>query len=109
MSDEKFEIHDRYSALGIPRPDPATVCRGRCEGVGWFPVNGPDTWRQKLSRWWLNTVRGRRITKSAPRYAADSPEMAGWRAAEKESPTWDGWHFVKCDACGGTGKRSGGA
>jgi hypothetical protein len=30
-------VHDRYSATGRPRPDPRTVCKGRCEGMGFYP------------------------------------------------------------------------
>lgn len=30
-------IHDRYSAVGKPRPDPHTVCKGPCEGMGFYP------------------------------------------------------------------------
>lgn len=28
---------DRYSATGRARPDPKTVCKGRCEGMGFYP------------------------------------------------------------------------
>lgn len=39
---DTFEFHDRYTALGIPRPDPATICPGACEGTGWVPVHIRD-------------------------------------------------------------------
>lgn len=32
-----IEFTDRYKALGIPYPDPETVCKGRCEGTGVYP------------------------------------------------------------------------
>jgi len=32
MSEENIYV-DRYTALGIPYPDPATVCHGQCEGT----------------------------------------------------------------------------
>lgn len=32
-----FVFVDRYSAVGIPRPDPKTVCKGKCEGMGVYP------------------------------------------------------------------------
>lgn len=70
-------VSDRYSALGIPRPHPETVCRGKCEGVGLVPVK-----------------------RDAP-----APFDALWLAAEAKSPTDDGYHFVTCPACKGTGKR----
>lgn len=69
---------DRYSALGIPGPDPATVCRGPCEGTGFVPVREDDT-----------------------EYGDD------WKLAEAKSATDDGWHFVACHACKGTGRRPG--
>ena len=72
----KTEFTDRYKALGIPYPDPATVCVGQCEGTGFYPENDPD---DNL-----------------------------WIAAHSEKPhahDCDGWHFVKCPDCGGTGKR----
>jgi hypothetical protein len=33
---------DRYTALGIDRPDPATVCKGPCEGTGMYPRKVSD-------------------------------------------------------------------
>ena len=67
---------NRYEALGMPEPDPATMCPDECEGTGWLPVKADD-----------------------PDYAAD------WAEAEAKAPTDDGWHFVHCHTCGGTGKR----
>ncbi len=34
----KIEWSDRYQALGMPYPDPKTVCRGQCEGTGFVPT-----------------------------------------------------------------------
>lgn len=67
---------DRYQALGIAYPDASTVCHGECEGTGWVPVRADD--RQ---------------------YAA------AWALAEAEHPSDDGWHFVQCAECAGTGKQ----
>ncbi len=36
-SRQQVVIHDRYTATGRPRPDPKTVCKGRCEGMGFYP------------------------------------------------------------------------
>ena len=69
---------DRYEALGVSYPDPETMCRGECEGTGWVPVKKDDK---------------------------DTTFRALWEAAEKESPTDDGWHFVRCPVCAGTGKK----
>lgn len=38
MKLKNFIIHDRYSATGTPRPDPVTVCKGKCEGMGFHPL-----------------------------------------------------------------------
>ncbi len=69
----EFEFTDRYKALGIPYPDPATMCKGLCEGIGYYPENDP-----------ANPL---------------------WIKAENEKPSEDGWHFVECPDCKGTGKR----
>ena len=73
-----IEFTDRYQALGIPYPDPDTVCHGQCEGTGWVPIARDDT---------------------------REPWRALWLEAEAKQPTDDGWHFVKCPDCGGTGDR----
>jgi hypothetical protein len=74
-----IEFTDRYQALGIPYPDPATVGEGDCEGTGWVPIKGDDE---------------------------DPVYRTLWAEAEAVSPSDDGWHFVKCPSCGGTGKRT---
>lgn len=75
------EFVDRYSACGIPEPCRWTICRGQCEGMGYVPIHRDDP----------------------------SPGFrALWREADEEDPSDDpddGWHFVKCPSCGGTGKR----
>jgi hypothetical protein len=92
-----MEVFDRYSALGIPLPDPATMCQSQCEGTGWVPV--------KME--YLATSRG----WDASRWAGeDDPRLVGaWFLAHDRCP-WlfepcDGWHFVKCPDCKGTGRR----
>jgi len=82
---------DRYLALGIPYPDPETMCQGYCEGVGRYPV---------------------RVTVET------SPEdLRDWLAAHEDTCrnprggyfACDGWHFIVCRDCGGTGKRNPGS
>jgi len=75
----KIEFTDRYKALGIPYPDPMTMCHGLCEGTGWVPIhkNDPEESWKTL-----------------------------WLEAEKKSPSDDSYHFVKCIECNGTGKNS---
>ena len=74
------EIVDRYSVLGIPRPDPKTICDGFCEGTGIVPIkqNDKDPVFQKL-----------------------------WEEAEAKEHADDGWHFVTCPICHGTGRKPG--
>jgi hypothetical protein len=76
-----IEIYDRYDALSIPRPDPETVCLGKCEGTGWVPID-----KDRMEEPWRTL----------------------WLKAEAESPSDDGWHFVKCPDCDGTGHRKDG-
>lgn len=71
-------IYDRYDALGIDHPILDTVCYGQCEGTGWVPVRHTDV---------------------------SEPWHTLWLEAEKKSPSDDGYHFVRCPECGGTGVR----
>jgi len=73
----KIEWTDRYQALGIPYPDPETVCEGQCEGTGWVPIQRDDL---------------------------GEPWRTLWLKAEKENPTGV-THFVQCPDCNGTGKK----
>ena len=81
MTDKfKFDFISRYEALGIPVPDVNTMCRGQCEGTGFVPIY-KDEPNDKEGNW-----------------------HDLWVEAEKKNPTGDGWHFVRCPACNGTGK-----
>jgi hypothetical protein len=76
-SNMKQEVIDRYDALGIPHPDPENVCGGQCEGTGVVPVKGSTE---------------------------DDPELTRrWEEAEAKKPAKDGWHFVTCPTCNGSG------
>lgn len=89
----KIELTDRYSALGIPQPDPETVCKGQCEGTGWVPL---------CNRYYMVDAR-----KCVPADGMTAEEYDLWMAAHIASGEHecDSWHFVKCPACNGTGKR----
>ena len=86
MSPKKMvvEFSDRYSSLGMTRPNPKTVCKGKCEGTGWVPVNRKE----------LENTFGQWATL--------------WHVAHREAQphNCDGWHFVKCPNCAGTGRRN---
>ena len=73
-----FEIVDRYSALGIPSPAPETMCKGQCEGTGAVPIKQDDL---------------------------EEPFRTLWLEAEEKEVSGDGWHFVTCPDCKGTGLR----
>lgn len=79
----EFEFTDRYKALGIPQPDPKTMCEGQCEGTGFVPHYKDG------------------VLKTADDEVYDKL----WDEAELKKPSKDGWHFVKCPDCKGTGKK----
>lgn len=81
-----IEVVDRYSALGIVPPSPWTVCRGQCEGIGIYPV-GFEEWE---------AMGGRQ-----PRVVPQQDEEGRWESF----PPADGWLFVECEVCRGTGRR----
>ena len=74
----EFTHTTRYDAIG-GIPDRETACRGECEAMGVVPIRkgGPG---------WLKY-------------------RSAWLAAEKKKPSDDGYHFLKCLTCGGTGKK----
>lgn len=71
-----IEVFSRYGR-GVVGPDPETMCDGQCEGMGRVPVAADD----------------------------EDPVFALlWAKAEKEKGASDnGYHFVECPTCGGTG------
>ena len=73
-----IEFTDRYKATGTPYPDPETMCKGQCDGMGWVPVHKDDP-NDDDGNW--NDL---------------------WLEAEKKTPTDDGYHFVICPTCNGT-------
>ena len=72
-----IEWKDRYG--GIPCPDLKTACRGQCEGLGVVPIKYDD---------------------------AREPWHSMWLVAEDVELSMDGWHFVTCPDCNGTGMRA---
>ncbi len=82
-----MEITDRYKALGIPYPDPETMCKGQCEGLGVVPIYMP----------------GKNPRDVRPEPETNRVYIKLWEEAEAKEPAADGWHFVKCPDCGGKG------
>lgn len=103
-----MEFTDRYQAMGMPYPDVATMCQGQCEGTGFVPVKNGDhsdpqlaaAWREQHAEahtWRLALVH---LWRAVTRLDRVYLRMA-W---ERDLPC-DGWHFVRCPACKGSGLR----
>jgi len=123
---EAFETTDRYKAAGVPYPDPKTMCEGQCEGMGFYPQFLEGPWMAKDAAR-LESVQVPVIAVEDLPAVLDSgnlPETATATMVEFACPDptedeirlWheqhalsehkcDGWHFIKCAECGGTGKR----
>ena len=124
---EKFEFTDRYRAMGIAYPDPETCCDGQCEGTGLVPVYLREgvldqgdilscvpveieddeelirRWRVTHSKWCLLSKWGRiRLFCVDWRKAFRFGLKNHWHVCFDKC---DGWHFVKCPVCNGTGKK----
>lgn len=93
----EIEFTDRYSALGIDRPDPKTVCKGQCEGTGIVPIYGRN---------YKGKDGSCRPVEDLGPSSQDTAYQKKWDEAEAKEATDDGWHFVKCLDCNGTGKRA---
>lgn len=83
---EMIEATDRY---GGNWPDPSTVCEGQCDGMGMFPAYDP-----------AYDVRAGEPDHCMP--AKDDAEMIRQAGV---TPGPDGYAFLKCRDCGGTGKK----
>lgn len=113
MPDAGFEFADRYTALGIPYPDPLTVCQGKCEGTGFVPVKADHGEELYLSLWSEQhrascslLGRMRRFFSLVFGGVSTGHQRGGmWRAIKWAVEPCDGWHFVRCPNCHGTGKR----
>jgi hypothetical protein len=83
---EEHEFTSRYEALGMPLPDPETMCKGQCDGAGCYPVkhSDDDVTGEELRRW--------EESHADPLAHGDLP--------------CDGWHFITCPDCEGSGKAT---
>lgn len=88
---------DRYSAAGIDYPDPKTVCGGECEGMGVVPVF--------MNRAVIDHKHNclNCISEGSEK---DPALIRLWVEAEKKEKSDDGYHFVKCPICGGSGAKN---
>lgn len=85
------------------------VCLGGCEAMGVVPhkpvwaVRGPRGWRPDPSK--LERVYGP-IAAGEPPSKAEASNDLKWIELEKAHTAHDGYHFVACYFCGGTGRAS---
>lgn len=108
----EIEFTDRYSALGIPRPNPATVCREGCEGTGFIPIKiRPATMPIFIKLWHEQHERECNVS-GVLRLLWKHKELWLWRSVGRDILRYlrggqycDGYHFVTCPTCKGTGKR----
>jgi len=109
----KIEITDRYDALGIARPNPKTVCKGHCDGIGWVPVYRntdvpriknhiylKDETNYRLQILWDIAHKHYRLK----RIVTLLHNPFSWYYWRNVFERFDGWHFVMCPDCKGTGK-----
>lgn len=87
---------DRYTALGLPYPDPSTMCKGQCEGTGMYPVAV-----------YLHPPNDGEVRSVDPEPLTPY-ELTEWHKAEAANPNrpGDAYHFIRCQECDGSGKRS---
>lgn len=100
-----IEFTDRYEALGIPYPDEETVCQGHCEGTGWIPVK--LEYNPEYTKQWIKTHNRAHSVKGILKDSFDFLIMGKpWWAISHLFTGWkcDGWHFIKCPDCKGTGR-----
>ena len=83
MADNEFEFTDRYAALGMNPPDVDTMCKGQCEGIGRYPVNGDDIMTDYERAEWIKL-----------------------HCSKTEANNCMKTHFIACPECRGTGKRN---
>lgn len=92
----EIEFTDRYGCG--PGPDVDKMCLGDCEGTGMVPIN-----RQYIDgpyfKAWYDAHKAGHTFRARIRDAWLLRDITVlWRRC-------DGWHFVKCYQCGGTGLR----
>ena len=85
----EVEFVDRYSAIGTPYPCPWTMCKGGCAGMGVYPVRYEE---------WRNLGRD---TGGVPTICPQRAEDGDWETI----PDADGYLFVYCEKCSGSGRR----
>lgn len=114
---EQIEIVDRYSALGIERPNIDTMCGGQCEGTGYVPHYKGDSELQmerqegddELDKLWdiahALPHREMEVVESCEYHKMKEHREEGRMDCKDCVLKCDGWHLLKCPTCNGTGKK----
>lgn len=101
----EIEFTDRYQALGIIYPDPKTICKGHCEGLGRYPVSYFARWRDlkeyEKKEWWVEHEKTHKLIHRIK----IAWMVKSLRPLFDIKSRCDGWHFIICDCCKGTGKK----
>lgn len=85
---------DRYSATGTPYPDPETMCKGSCEGMGYYPHH------TCMNYMFVNQPTELEAIEQLEWEKLHKKEI--WRTFGLHYFTCDGYHFIKCPTCNGT-------
>lgn len=99
---------DRYEGI-MPYPNLDTVCKGDCDGMGLVPIKKDKAYGEYKQRW---VTAHNHNHKLVPRLQAVWAVLkvkcyrGAWDALIETKSQCDGWHFVPCLACNGTGRRN---
>ena len=104
----EFEYTDRYEAIGCGYPDVNTMCKGHCDGTGVFPLHRDDP-DLELAGLWEEAHEKAHTWKAIIGVTWHFIKARHWRIVWDciTTPEFkcDGWHFVRCPDCKGTGVR----
>ena len=98
-----YEFTDRYKAMGIPYPDPNTMCKGQCDGVGFYPqsIGDPHISPMELYLWTKEHGKNHGLL-----YLLKLWLKGYFQYSFKYAFSCDGYHFITCPDCKGTGKNN---
>lgn len=100
-------ITDRYSALGMDRPNPDTVCDGQCEGTGVIPHYKGNSELQMerqpgddvLDELWeiahAKSHEYQEIVERCEFHKKNGLPETGFDCKDCKIEECDGWHFLK--------------
>lgn len=104
---KQYEFSSRYHALGIKVSAGSALCEGLCEGTGFIPVRYDET-DIELKALWLKAHKEAHSIKGLFTnfvYFVSRGEILNGLKSTLINLKCDGWHFVICPKCHGTGKK----